>query len=94
MVGKGSVAKPLLTFAPWPVLDRSCHVETPLLQVDLQSCVQQYMASEDVDIAQLTGDQQSALQQYTSVTDQELSAAIPLLRRCEWNVQVCRLYCP
>lgn len=46
------------------------------------------MAEADADISSLTEDQQSTLQQYTSVTDQEVSAAIPLLRRCEWNVQV------
>jgi len=47
------------------------------------------MASTEFDIAQLTADQQLALQQYTSVTDQALDAAVPLLRKCEWNVQVC-----
>ena len=47
------------------------------------------MASEEFDIGQLTADQQLALQQYTSVTDQALDAAVPLLRKCEWNVQVC-----
>lgn len=41
-----------------------------------------------MDLAALTDDQQLALQQYTSVTDQDLSAALPLLQRCEWNVQI------
>lgn len=41
----------------------------------------------DVDVAALTESQQLALQQFTAVTDQDLAAAIPLLRRCEWNVQ-------
>lgn len=41
-----------------------------------------------MDIAQLTEDQQLALQQFTSVTDQELAAAVPLLRKCDWNVPV------
>jgi FAS-associated factor 2 len=46
------------------------------------------MAEPNVDISALTADQQSALQQFTAVTDQDLAAAIPLLRRCEWNVQI------
>ncbi|KAI9886013.1 MAG: 60S ribosomal protein L17 [Watsoniomyces obsoletus] len=41
-----------------------------------------------VDIAQLNEDQQLALQQFTSVTNQELDAAIPILQRSEWNVQI------
>jgi FAS-associated factor 2 len=40
------------------------------------------------DIAQLTAAQQEALQTYTSVTDQDPLAAIPLLNRAEWNVQI------
>ncbi|EXJ59463.1 uncharacterized protein A1O5_12088 [Cladophialophora psammophila CBS 110553] len=40
------------------------------------------------DIAQLSASQQEALQTYTSVTDQDPIAAIPLLQRCEWNVQI------
>ncbi|KAJ9616508.1 UBX domain-containing protein 10 [Cladophialophora chaetospira] len=40
------------------------------------------------DISQLTSSQQEALQTYTSVTDQDPIAAIPLLQRCEWNVQI------
>jgi FAS-associated factor 2 len=40
------------------------------------------------DISQLSEEQQLALQQYTSVTDQDAGAAIPLLQRSQWNVQV------
>lgn len=40
------------------------------------------------DISQLTSSQQESLQTYTSVTDQDPIAAIPLLQRCEWNVQI------
>lgn len=46
------------------------------------------MAAEVTDISALTEDQQSALQQYLAVTDQGLGEAVPLLARCEWNVQV------
>jgi FAS-associated factor 2 len=46
------------------------------------------MTDSNVDVAALTSDQQLALQQFTAVTDQDLAAAIPLLRRCEWNVQI------
>lgn len=44
--------------------------------------------SSPVDPSQLSDSQKSALDTYTSVTGQEPSAAIPLLRRSEWNVQV------
>lgn len=40
------------------------------------------------DITQLSETQQTALQTYTAVTDQEPLAAIALLQRCEWNVQI------
>lgn len=40
------------------------------------------------DISQLTALQQEALQTYTSVTDQDPLAAIPILQRAEWNVQI------
>lgn len=40
------------------------------------------------DISQLSPSQQEALQTYTSVTDQDTAAALPLLQRCEWNVQI------
>ena len=46
------------------------------------------MAPPEIDIAELSENQQLALQQFTSVTDQELEAAVPLLQRSEWNVQV------
>lgn len=41
-----------------------------------------------VDIGQLSPEQQQALQQYTDVTGQEITNAIPLLERSQWNVQV------
>ena len=51
------------------------------------------MATPSINIADLTEDQQLALQQYTSVTDQELNAALPLLQKCQWNAQVsCSLW--
>lgn len=46
------------------------------------------MASQGTDVSELSQSQQLALQQYTAVTDQDVAAAIPLLRRSEWNVQV------
>ncbi|KAJ4288387.1 UBX domain-containing protein 10 [Kalmusia sp. IMI 367209] len=46
------------------------------------------MADAEVDIAQLTEEQQLALQQFTAVTDQEIKDAVPLLQRCQWNVQI------
>jgi FAS-associated factor 2 len=46
------------------------------------------MAEGDMDLGQLSTSQQEALDQYTQVTNQEISDAIPLLRRSEWNVQV------
>jgi hypothetical protein len=49
------------------------------------------MASPQVDIGQLSESQQLALEQYTAVTNQEPDAAIPLLQRSQWNLQVC---CP
>lgn len=48
------------------------------------------MADAGVDTTQLTEDQQLALQQYTAVTDQDVKDAVPLLQRCQWNVQVRR----
>jgi len=48
------------------------------------------MADGDVDISELTVDQQQALQQFTLVTNQDVQDAVPLLRRCEWNVHVCK----
>jgi FAS-associated factor 2 len=46
------------------------------------------MATPEIDISQLSESQQLALQQYTSVTDQDFQAAIPLLQRSQWNVEV------
>ncbi|KAJ4360539.1 UBX domain-containing protein 10 [Didymosphaeria variabile] len=46
------------------------------------------MADAGVDIAELTEEQQQALQQFTAVTDQEIKDAVPLLQRCQWNVQI------
>jgi len=36
----------------------------------------------------LNEEQQLALQQFTSVTDQDLGAAVPLLQSCQWNAQI------
>ena len=44
--------------------------------------------ADEVDIAALTEDQQLALQQFTAITDQDVTAAIPLLQRCQWNAQI------
>lgn len=46
------------------------------------------MSSPELDVAQLSDSERSALDTYTAVTGQELSQAIPLLRRSQWNVQV------
>lgn len=46
------------------------------------------MAGTSTDLSALTQEQQLALQQFTSVTDQTLEAAIPLLRKCQWNAQI------
>jgi len=46
------------------------------------------MSSQEFDPARLSEGQQLALGTYTAVTNQEPSAAIPLLQRSEWNVQV------
>jgi hypothetical protein len=46
------------------------------------------MASSAIDVASLTPDQQAALEQYISFTNQEIEAAIPVLQRSQWNVQV------
>lgn len=44
--------------------------------------------ADEVDIGSLTPDQQAALQQFTAVTDAPLNDAVPLLTRCQWNVQI------
>jgi tetratricopeptide (TPR) repeat protein len=41
-----------------------------------------------LEISQFTEAQLSALQAYTSVTDQEILAAIPVLQRAKWNVSI------
>ena len=46
------------------------------------------MSIQDFDPGQLNDNQQLALGTYTAVTNQEPSAAIPLLQRSEWNVEV------
>lgn len=46
------------------------------------------MTDSSFDPAELSESQQLALGTYTSMTNQEPSAAVPLLRRSEWNVQV------
>ena len=42
----------------------------------------------NMDLDSLSQDQRSSLEQYTAVTNQDLEAAIPILQRAEWNVQV------
>ncbi|KAJ5664513.1 hypothetical protein N7507_005244 [Penicillium longicatenatum] len=42
----------------------------------------------DLDFDQLSPSERTALETYTSVTGQELTDAIPLLRRSQWNVQI------
>ena len=46
------------------------------------------MAQPSIDLSALTEAQQLALQQYTSVTDQDLDSAVPLLQKCQWNAQI------
>lgn len=46
------------------------------------------MSSSGIDIAQLSDSERAALETYTAVTSQDVSEAIPLLRRSQWNVQV------
>ena len=46
------------------------------------------MATSAIDLTKLTEAQQLALQQFTSVTDQELTTAVPLLQKCQWNAQI------
>ncbi len=42
----------------------------------------------NMDLDSLSQDQRASLDQYTAVTNQDLEAAIPILQRAEWNVQV------
>jgi FAS-associated factor 2 len=46
------------------------------------------MADSTPDISDLTDAQSEALQTYTSVTDSDPIAAIPILQRAEWNTQI------
>jgi FAS-associated factor 2 len=46
------------------------------------------MAAPETDIGQLSDEHQLALEQYTAVTAQDVPAAIALLERSQWNVQV------
>ncbi|KAL6720384.1 UBX domain-containing protein 10 [Lecanora helva] len=46
------------------------------------------MSAATIDPSQLNGNQQEALGTYTAVTNQEPAAAISLLQRSEWNVQI------
>lgn len=46
------------------------------------------MAEARADVPALTEDQQRALEQFTAVTDQDIKDAVPLLQRCQWNVQI------
>ncbi|EED21332.1 UBX domain protein [Talaromyces stipitatus ATCC 10500] len=48
------------------------------------------MSSQDgsADIGELSSTQQEALQTYMNVTGQEPDAAVPLLQRSQWNVQI------
>ena len=52
------------------------------------------MSSSEVDIGSLSPAQQAALEQYTAVTNQGVEAALPLLQRTQWNVQVGVDCCP
>ncbi|KAH7018268.1 uncharacterized protein B0I36DRAFT_335604 [Microdochium trichocladiopsis] len=45
-------------------------------------------AGPEVDLDQLSAEQQAALEQYTAVTAQDHAEAIPLLQRSQWNVQI------
>lgn len=49
------------------------------------------MADGDFDPTQLSDNQKEALGTYTALTNQEPSAAIPLLERSQWNVQVSKM---
>ncbi|KAF2197790.1 UBX domain-containing protein [Delitschia confertaspora ATCC 74209] len=46
------------------------------------------MTDAGVDLSQLSEDHQLALHQFTAVTNQEVKDAIPILQRCQWNVQI------
>lgn len=62
---------------------------SPARSPNYTSPCQSTMAGDNLDtLATLNDEQQLALQQYASVTNQEPKAALPLLKRCEWNVSV------
>ena len=42
-----------------------------------------------MDLSELSETQRTALATYISVTNQDTDAAVSLLQRTEWNVQVC-----
>lgn len=46
------------------------------------------MAETGPELGELSESQREALQTYAAVTNQDHSAAIPLLQRSQWNVQV------
>lgn len=46
------------------------------------------MADAEPDVAQLSAEQRESLQTFIAVTNAEPSAAIPLLQRSQWNVNV------
>jgi hypothetical protein len=71
----------------FPLYQTSTHPPTVAQELG-EELTSFHMAGPAVDVAQLTSEQRLALQTYTSVTDQDLAAAIPLLQRSEWNVQV------
>lgn len=64
-----------------------CLAITPALYLHL-SATPPTMSSDAIDLTSLSEEQQLALQQFTSVTDQELASALPLLRKCQWNAQI------
>jgi FAS-associated factor 2 len=64
------------------------HAVSSVLLLTILFSKQRAMADTGVDISQLSEDQQLALEQFTAVTNQEIKDAVPLLRRCEWNVQI------
>ncbi|KAJ0166774.1 UBX domain-containing protein 10 [Colletotrichum tanaceti] len=48
--------------------------------------------SGDLDLGRLSASQQEALQQYTSVTNQDLQDAVPLLQRSQWNIAIAKFF--
>ncbi|KAI9809714.1 MAG: hypothetical protein M1825_000147 [Sarcosagium campestre] len=45
-------------------------------------------SADDVDLGQLTAEQQASLQQFVAFTNQDVVNAVPLLQRSQWNVQI------